>query len=71
MSKVVVVVQVSYVSCQLESAWIITNIASGESRFTRMVVDAGGVPALIQLLSYKNTELIEQVCVRACVCVCV
>ena len=34
----------------LETAWAVTNIASGEDRFTKCVVQAGGVDAFLSIL---------------------
>merc|ERR1719174_1567899 len=58
---------VAYLGCtenaklQFESSWVLTNIASGESHQTQAVVDAGGVPAMLEVLRIGEVETKEQV----------
>ncbi|KAM7541731.1 hypothetical protein Aperf_G00000006345 [Anoplocephala perfoliata] len=43
-----------------DAAWALTNIASGESKHTKAVVEYGAVPKLILLLDHCDTRIAEQ-----------
>ena len=46
---------------QLESAWALTNVASGSTQQTQTIIDKGGISLFVKILYSKHPEVAEQV----------
>eukprot|EP00494_Astrolonche_serrata_P030783 UN31051 len=45
---------------RFEAAWALTNVASGSSAHTKVVVDAGGVETFVKILASEDGDIKEQ-----------
>lgn len=46
--------------CRLEAAWVITNVASGNTEQTQYVVNVGAVPLLVKMIGEDDEDVLDQ-----------
>lgn len=50
----------NYPRLQMEAAWALTNIATGTSSQCQSIIDKGGIPLFVKLLSSQYPNVVEQ-----------
>jgi hypothetical protein len=50
--------QIDYPQLQLEATWALTNVASGTTIQCQSIIDKGGIPLFVDLLTSNNVGII-------------